>query len=77
MYYSKHSKKLNLDINFFVVDNGGYLFVEIEGERRRQACDGGKFRGECIYISFKHTENHNELFERICDRWYRSYIKNQ
>ena len=77
MYYTKHSRKLDTDITFFVTDQGGYLFVEIGNERRQQACNSGDTRGECIYISFEHTENDQETFKIVCDRWYRSFIKNQ
>ena len=80
MYYTKHSRKLNCDVTFFVPDDGGYLRVEVGNRPRQQACEGGYTSGACIYLArrtpvLKTDHEFNQLFQRVCDRWYRSFIK--
>lgn len=77
MKYTKHSRKLNCDVTFFVPDEGGYLWVEVGNRSQQQACDGGYTSGATIYIPFTHVTSGSfrRTFQRVCDRWYRSFIK--
>jgi hypothetical protein len=77
MYYTKHSRKLKCDVTFYMQDEGGYLYVEIGNRPRQQACDGGYTSGACIHLARLLKTDHafNQLFQRVCDRWYRSFIK--
>lgn len=77
MYYTKHSRKLKCDVTFFVPDEGGYIWVEVGNRPRQQACSGGYTSGMCIHL---HRPSHSnrfwrQKFQRVCDRWYRSFIK--
>lgn len=77
MYYTKHSRKLRCDVTFYMSADGGYLYVQIGNRPRQQACEGGYTSGACINLTRYSKTYHafNQVFKRVCDRWYRSFIK--
>lgn len=77
MYYTIHSDKLNCNVEFDL-DEGGYLWVRIGNQPRRQACSFADPESISIYMSFSKytTEAERERqFHSECDRWYRYFIK--
>lgn len=74
MIFEISSRKLNRTLCFWAPDNGGYIHVDTNGQPGvlgQQLTVGGTFwGGDALETSSKYS-----TFERICRRWYRSYIR--
>lgn len=72
MRYTIKSRKLNREITFSRPGKG-YVYVDLNGQPGtlgKQICDGGNLMGSTITYS----GNDREGFEKLCRRWYRSYV---
>jgi hypothetical protein len=62
------------DFNFWCPDNGGYIYLELEGKPGtlgKQICHGGGFFGSTMSCSNRPSD-----FEATCRYWYRKYRQN-
>lgn len=74
MEYTINSKKLGKKITFSS-QNSGYIFVDTNGKPGLlgdQICQGGKFTGPTLF----HIGEDEELFKKICKRWYKKHVSN-
>jgi len=73
MKYTVHSRKHGYVT--FSRPGRGYVFVDLNGQPGtlgKQICDGGNLMGNTISYSGESYE----AFEKICNRWWRDYLKN-
>lgn len=72
MQYTKKSRKLKTDFEFYLA--GEYVYVTLTENNtivQKQICDQGNFIGSTITFYGSNFEE----FKKVCDRWYRSYMK--
>jgi len=73
MRLSIKSRKLQSTFNFFMIDGGGYIFLEYqncEGTYGTQICEKGKMLGNTLRAS-------PDTFKKICTRWYQQYLRRE
>lgn len=75
MRYTIQSRRLGRSLTFSRPGRS-YLFVDLNGQSGTlgyQICERGRLRGSTLTYS----GNDQQAFERICQRWYRAYLRDE
>ena len=70
-----NSRVLRRELTFGRHWGGEYIYVDFGNKWNpipHQICGGGSLQGETI----TYRGNDNEVFKRICKRWYNGYLRN-
>lgn len=74
MIFSIKSRAFKRELTFTCPGNY-YIFIDFNGKPGtlgNQICDGGHFMGNTI----SYSGNDDYEFEKICRRWFKSFLKN-